>query len=71
MAALTDTKIRSMKSRPKIYRVADMDGLCLEARPTGARGWRYRYLCLGKANMPHLGDYPSLSLQEARRERDR
>ncbi|SEO64293.1 Phage integrase family protein [Luteibacter sp. UNC138MFCol5.1] len=71
MAALTDTKIRSLKPRPKLYRVADMEGLCLEVRPTGARAWRYRYRFLGKANMLHLGDYPAMSLQEARRERDR
>jgi len=71
MAALTDTKIRSLKARPKIYRVADMDGLCLEIRPTGVRPWRYRYRLAGKANMLHLGDYPTMSLQDARRERDR
>jgi integrase len=48
-----------------------MDGLCLEIRPTGARPWRYRYRFAGKANMLHLGDYPTMSLQDARRERDR
>lgn len=60
-----------MKPRPTIYRVADMGGLCIEIRPTGTRAWRFRYRFAGKANMLHLGDYPSMSLQDARRERDR
>jgi len=71
MPALTDTKIRALKPRPKLYRVADMCGLCLEVRPTGARSWRFRYRFAGKANMLDLGDYPAMTLQEARRERDR
>ncbi len=71
MGILTDTKLRALKPRPKLYRVADMGGLCIEIRPTGARCWRYRYRFAGKANMLDLGDYPAMSLQEARRERDR
>lgn len=71
MPALTDTRIRALKPRPKIYRVADMAGLCLEIRPTGSRSWRFRYRFAGKANMLDLGDYPAMSLQDARRERDR
>jgi len=48
-----------------------MAGLCSGSRPTGARAWRFRYRFAGKANMLHLGDYPAMSLQDARRERDR
>lgn len=71
MTPLTDTKLRTLKPRPKLYRVADMGGLCIEIRPTGIRCWRYRYRFTGKANMLDLGEYPAMSLQEARRERDR
>jgi len=68
---LNDTRLRALKPRPKVYRVADMDGLCIEVRPSGARCWRFRYRFAGRANMLDLGGYPAVSLQEARRERDR
>lgn len=68
---LTDTKLRTLKPRPTVYRVADMEGLCIEVRPTGARCWRLRYRFAGKPNMLDLGDYPAVSLQEARKERDK
>lgn len=71
MSLLTDTKLRALKPRPKVYRVADSGGLCIEIRPTGAKLWRFRYRAGAKANMIGLGDYPAMSLQEARRERDR
>lgn len=67
--ALTDVRIRTLKPRPAVYRVADRDGLCLEIRPTGARLWRLRYRRpdTGKPNMLSLGTYPAVGLQEARR----
>jgi len=68
---LNDTRLRGLKPRPKVYRVADMDGLCIEVRPTGARCWRFRYRFAGRANMLDLGAYPAVSLHDARRERDR
>lgn len=71
MPLLTDTRLRSLKPRAAVYRVADMGGLAIEVRPTGARCWRFRYRFAGKANMISLGEYPAMSLQDARRERDR
>jgi len=68
---LTDTKLRSLKPKASVYRVADSNGLAIEVRPTGSKQWRYRYRFAGKANMAALGEYPSLSLQQARAERDR
>jgi hypothetical protein len=71
MAALTDTKLRSLKPRPAVYRVADMLGLCIEVRPTGFKAWRFRYRFGGKGRMLDLGTYPHMSLQDARKERDK
>lgn len=71
MTLLTDTRIRTLKPRASVYRISDMGGLCIEVRPTGARCWRFRYRFAGKANMLSLGEYPAMSLQDARRERDR
>lgn len=68
---LNDTKLRNLKSKAKIYRVADTNGLCIEVRPTGAKLWRYRYRYNGKASMAQLGQYPAVSLADARAERDR
>ncbi|SDZ17633.1 protein of unknown function [Lysobacter sp. yr284] len=68
---LTDTKLRSLKPRASVYRMADCTGLAIEVRPTGSKQWRCRYRFAGKANMAALGEYPSMSLQQARAERDR
>lgn len=68
---LTDTKLRTLKPREKVYRVADTNGLCIEVRPTGAKLWRYRYRHAGKASMVAFGEYPTMSLAEARGARDK
>ncbi|MCK6232298.1 tyrosine-type recombinase/integrase [Stenotrophomonas indicatrix] len=68
---LTDTKIRALKPRSAAYRVADTNGLVIEVRPAGSKAWRYRYRFLGKASIVTLDEYPSMSLQAARLERDR
>lgn len=68
---LTDTKLRSLKPQHKVFRLADANGLCIEVRTTGAKIWRYRYRFGDKANMLTIGEYPLVSLAEARAERDR
>src|SRR3546814_15002401 len=64
---LSDTRIRGLKPRDKIYRLADAHGLCLEVTPSGSRLWRYRYRWAGRATMLSLGPYPIVGLAEARR----
>jgi integrase len=68
---LTDTKLRALKPRAIAYRIADTNGLCVEVRPTGAKVWRYRFRHIGKASIVTLGGYPTMSLAEARAERDK
>jgi integrase len=67
---LTDTKIKTLRPRRKLYRVADERGLCIEVHPTGARYWRQRYSFGGKDKMLSLGTYPDVSLIQARERRD-
>ena len=67
---LTDTKIKALKPRALLYRIADSGGLCIEVNPSGSKLWRYRYRFAGKASMVALGTYPDVSLQEAREKRD-
>ena len=68
---LTDTKLRTLKSRESAYRIADTNGLCIEVRPTGAKVWRSRYRHAGKASIITMAEYPAMGLAEARAERDR
>lgn len=68
--ALTDLKIRRSKPDTKAYKVADSGGLYIEVRPTGSKLWRYRYRIAGKENVFALGEYPDVSLSDARTARD-
>ncbi len=68
---LTDAKIRTAKPGAKPLKLTDGGGLYLEVRPSGSKLWRYRYRIGDKENLYALGEYPSVSLSEARAERDK
>src|SRR3546814_20416857 len=51
--------------------MSDGGGLPLEVRPSGAKLWRYRYRIADKENVFAIGEYPEVSLAEARVERDK
>ena len=68
---LTDTKIRNLKRKNKLYRIADSQGLALEINPNGSKLWRHRYRFNNRATMMSLGPYPLVSLLEARQARDK
>lgn len=67
---LTDVKIRQAKAADKVLKLTDGNGLYLEVKPNGSKLWRYRYRIAGKENLFAVGEYPSLSLQDARKARD-
>lgn len=67
---LTDVKIRQAKATDKAIKLTDSNGLHLEVKPNGSKLWRYRYRIAGKENLFALGEYPTLSLQDARKARD-
>ena len=67
--ALTDAKIRNAKPGSKPIKLTDAGGLYLVVRPTGTKLWRYRYRIAGKENLFAVGEYPALSLAEARAKR--
>ena len=67
---LTDLKLRRAKPEAKAYKMADSGGLYIEVRPTGSKLWRYRYRIAGKENVYALGEYPRVSLSDARTARD-
>jgi len=53
-----------------IYRLNDYKGLYLEIKPNGIKAWRYRFKLNDKASWYALGDYPSVTLGEAREKCD-
>lgn len=63
---LSDAKVRQAKPTDKVFRLSDAKGLAIEVRPSGQKIWRYRFRLDGNANMFTLGDYPAVSLSEAR-----
>lgn len=68
---LTDTKIKSLKPKAERYRAGDTGGLQLEVMPSGSKIWRYRYQLFGVRQPPlTIGNYPDVSLADARKQRD-
>jgi len=67
---LTDTKIRKTKAGDKPVKLTDSNGLYLNVSPAGSKVWRYRYRIDGKEKLLTIGDYPDISLADARIARD-
>jgi integrase len=67
---LTDTKIRQAKPGPRPYRLFDGGGLWLEVRPSGEKLWRLKYRFQGTERRLALGQWLTIPLAEARRQRD-
>jgi integrase len=63
---LTTKAIENAKPDNKPYKLADGGGLCLLISPTGAKLWRWRYRFDGKEKMMAFGEYPFVTLKEAR-----
>ncbi|WP_081051471.1 Arm DNA-binding domain-containing protein [Burkholderia diffusa] len=69
-APLTDIKIRQAQAGNKPTKLTDGNGLYLLAKPSGSKFRRYRYRIAGKENLCAIGEYPTISLQDARAARD-
>jgi integrase len=67
---LSDSKVRTLKPKDKLYKVADERGLVLLVMPNGSKLWRFRYRIDGKEQMLSLGVYPDITLADARARRD-
>ena len=67
MGKLTDTALKALKPRENVpYQAADGDGLVIEVKPSGKRTWMYRYRLNGKAEKLVIGQYPEITLKDAR-----
>jgi hypothetical protein len=63
---LTIKEIDNSKPIGKPYKLADGRGLCLLITPSGAKLWRWRYRFDRKEKMMAVGEYPLVTLKEAR-----
>lgn len=67
---LTDTTIKKLKPGEKPVKVSDERGLYLLVNPTGSRLWRWKFRFDGKEKVMPLGQYPDVSLAQAREARE-
>lgn len=65
--ALTDTEIKKIKPLANDYQIADSKGLSLVIRKKGTKTWRYEYRLAGKKGKCQYGNYPEISLVNARK----
>lgn len=68
--ALSELAVRKAQPRDKLYLMPDEDGLVLCVWPSGTKIWRLRYWVNGKEKKKSIGEYPLLSLKDARCKRD-
>ena len=64
---LTDTEIKKAKPLEKDYQMGDSKGLSLVIRKKGTKTWRYEFRIGGKKDKYHYGNYPEISLSDARK----
>ncbi|HPJ26847.1 MAG TPA: tyrosine-type recombinase/integrase [Synergistaceae bacterium] len=68
--AMTELEARKAKPGERRYMLRDERGLYLEVMTSGSKIWRVRYYEDGKERRRKLGEYPAMSLREARAARD-
>jgi len=67
---LSDSKIKTLKPTEKMYRILDAERLYIEVRPSGKKIWRFKYTLNGKEGTISFGEYPSVSLADARKRKE-
>lgn len=70
---LTDVKCNGAKPKDKEYKLFDGGGLYLLVKANGSKSWRMKFNKPedGKESVLTFGDYPRLSIKEAREEREK
>src|SRR5579862_8284416 len=63
---LSDTRIRKAKAKAAAYQLTDGRGLFLLVTPTGGKLWRWKYRFDGVQKQVSYGQYPDVSLADAR-----
>ena len=69
---LTATQIQNAKPKDKPYKLFDGGGLFLQVTPAGGKHWKFKYRRNdGKEGMLSLGSFPDVSLEQARKLREK
>jgi len=63
---LSDAEIKKAKPKEKDYKLFDGGGLFLLIKKNGKKFWKIKFRINGKENTKSLGEYPTLSLYNAR-----
>ena len=63
---LTEDQIAKLAPRDRRYKASDGHGLYLLIEPTGKKRWRMGFRLLGQENTVAFGQYPEMSLADAR-----
>lgn len=67
---LTDAKVKTLKPKEKTYRILDAERLYIEVRTSGTKIWRFKFTLHGKEGTLSFGEYPAVTLQQARKLKD-
>lgn len=67
---LTDLQVSKAKPKPDEYKLSDGGGLHLLVTPSGGKLWRLQYRFSGKQKTLAIGQYPAISLADARQRRE-
>ena len=68
---LTATQVSNARPKAKMYKLFDGGGLFLQVNPSGGKHWKMKYRKNdGKESLLTFGNYPALSLEQARKMRD-
>jgi integrase len=67
--ALSAVAIAQAKPKAKPVKLFDGEGLYLLIKPSGQKGWRFKYRFSGKEKLLSFGNYPYVSLKDAREKR--
>lgn len=67
---LNDKICKNAKPKEKSYKLSDAGGLYLEVTPKGGKLWRVKYRFLKKEKKLCIGEYPVITLAEAREHRE-
>lgn len=66
MGRLNDKAVAASKAGAKQLKISDGDGLALIVKPNGTKLWWFRFRFGGKEKTLALGEYPLVSLKDAR-----
>ena len=67
---LTDSTVKNAKPKEKDYKLADGKGMFLFITRAGGKLWRLKYRFDGKEKLLAMGQYPEITLKDARTRRD-